>query len=121
MSDAPPPGPPSSAPPGASPFASLASPRYAWALPLLIALAYLIFYQVVLRLPGSVGAQITSTLISLGLLVWLAAQFARTIRTPGVLLLHLLAALLLFVLFAVLLSRENRLWLDGHIPGLRDV
>src|SRR5579871_4604834 len=119
MSDTPPPGPPSSTSDGPPPFASLASSRYAWRLPLLITLAYLVFYQVVLRLPGSVGAQITSTLISLGLLVWLAAQFARTVRAPGALLLHLLAALLLFVLLAILLSRENRtaLWLDGHIPG----
>jgi hypothetical protein len=54
-----------------------------WGPPLLIGLAYLAFWQIAPRIrTESVGAQLLSTIVSLGLIVWFNAQIARGFRQP---------------------------------------
>jgi hypothetical protein len=123
MSDA---GPPATPPSETSrPSDSPVPPwgRAGWAGPVLAALLYLLFWQVVLFrwLPDSLIAVLVSTVISLALVVWFPAQFARTFRHPRALALNALcaAALVMPLQVSVFIGRPLAPWnYLVLVPGL---
>lgn len=121
---------PSEASPTVTPTASVSDPPavspsaipFSW-LPLLIAGLYLVFYQIALQLPGTINALVFSTLVALGLLVWLPAQLAHTVRKPAVLAGYLMVSSGLFAFLFTLVKMKNpaMVWFAGHLPGLPGV
>jgi len=95
-----------------------------WTRPLLPAAAYLAVWQVAPRLrTESVGAFLFATLLSLALIIWFVAAFARTVHSPRALWLNLLASGALVVPLRVALVAGNPAarWLFESVPGLLDV
>lgn len=105
-------------------------PRALWFTPLLIALAYLLFYQIAPRIrTESLPAILTATVFSLALSVWMPAQYAYTFRARRFLLISLALAVLInlplrlmFVLNRPLTPWIYLLVLDvKYLHGLMDV
>lgn len=90
----------------------------------LLAVAYLGFWQIAPRLrTDSLPAILLSTVVSLALILWFTAEFARAIRAPRQLAWNaLLAAAVIIPLRLLLLARHpSALWLHAHLPGLLDL
>jgi len=124
MSDAVPPAVPHPETPSAqtSPAPSEPSARIA---PILVGFAYLAFWQIAPRLrTDSLPAILLSTIISLALIIWFTAQFARTLRTPRALALNALLAAAVIVPLRVMLGfgRVYAPWSSLlNLPGLPDL
>jgi hypothetical protein len=93
-----------------------------WAATLLIGLGYLLFWQITLRMrTDSLGAILTSTIIALGIILWFAARFARSFRTPTALVINSLvaAATIIPLQVAVVTGRPLYPWAWlVTVPGL---
>jgi hypothetical protein len=126
------------APPAASPSESqlppaptAASVKTGWLPPLLIAGAFLAFYQLSMSLrSNSLGAVLTTTVISLGLLIWYTASLARSLATPqSAIMSALVAAVVILPLRMMFILVQRRAiqhvlppwsWML-EVPGLPDV
>lgn len=101
------------------------SRRPLWLNPLLIALAYLVYWQIVIRLRSdSLPVIILSSMVSLGLMIWLAASLGRSLQSTKALIICSLAAAALIVPIQIMLVLRYPLvpWIYLlMVPGLQGV
>ncbi len=94
-----------------------------WTGPVLAAAAYLLYWQIVPRLSGSIGSVLFSTVIALTLTVVLTAEIARSLQTSRAVLVSTLFALGMYGPIALMyaLRRPIQPWFYAlvHVHGLR--
>jgi hypothetical protein len=104
---------------------SSGSRRPLWLNPFQIALAYLVYWQIVIRLRSdSLFVIILSSMVSLGLMIWLAASLGRTLQSGKALFICTLTAAALIVPIQIMLVLRYPLvpWIYLLlIPGMQGV